>query len=106
MPRSVLISGGSRGLGAELVAGFLDAGCNVASFSRGSTEFVEGHLGSTAFHWRAIDGGDHAPVPPFVQEVAARFGGIDVLVNNTGIATDAVLPLMRADDIADMVETN
>ena len=27
-------------------------------------------------------------------------------VNNTGIATDAVLPLMRADDIVDMVDTN
>ena len=103
MSRTVLISGGSRGLGAELVAGFRAQGCNIASFSRSKTAFIEGLEGSADFHWQAIDGRDHEAVRRFVNDAASR---VDVLVNNTGIATDAVLPLMRADDIIDMVDTN
>ena len=106
MKRTVLISGGSRGLGAELVAGFRAQGCNIASFSRGKTPFIEALAGAADFHWAAIDGRDHAAVRGFVNETAKRFGRVDVLVNNTGIATDAVLPLMRADDVIDMVDTN
>ena len=106
MSRTVLISGGSRGLGAELVAGFRAQGCNIASFSRSKTAFIEALDGSADFYWQAIDGRDHEAVRGFVNDAASRFGRVDVLVNNTGIATDAVLPLMRANDIVDMVDTN
>ena len=106
MSRTVLVSGGSRGLGAELVAGFRSQGCNIASFSRSKTAFIEALDGSADFYWRAIDGRDHEAVRGFVNDAASRFGRVDVLVTNTGIATDAVLPLMRADDIVDMVDTN
>lgn len=103
--RTVLISGGSRGLGAELISGFHAQGCNVASFSRNKTEFIEQQIGA-GLHWSAIDGRDHSAVRAFVNDTASRFGRIDLLVNNTGIARQAVLPLMREDDIIDMVDTN
>ena len=106
MTRTVLISGGSRGLGAELVAGFRAQGCNVASFSRSKTPFIEALDGAEDFHWAAIDGRDHAAMREFVHATASRFGRVDTLINNTGIATDAVLPLMRPDDIIDMVDIN
>ena len=106
MSRTILISGGSRGLGAELVTGFRAQGCNIASFSRSKTAFIEAMEGSADFHWQAIDGRDHEAVRGFVNDTASRFGRVDVLVNNTGIATDSVLPLIRPDDIIDMVDTN
>jgi 3-oxoacyl-[acyl-carrier protein] reductase len=104
--KTVLISGGSRGLGAQLIAGFRDRGYNIASFSRTKTDFIERLLGGRGFRWCAIDGRDHEAVRGFVNETASRFGRIDVLVNNAGISTDAVLALMRADDVIDMVEAN
>jgi 3-oxoacyl-[acyl-carrier protein] reductase len=104
--KTVLISGGSRGLGAQLIAGFLDQGCNIACFSRHKTDFIEQLLDVSTFRWSAIDGRDHEAVREFVNETASRFGRIDVLINNAGISTDAVLALMRADDVIDMVDAN
>jgi 3-oxoacyl-[acyl-carrier protein] reductase len=104
--RTVLISGGSRGLGAALIAEFWHLGCNVATFSRSTSPFIEAHLGEASFYWCAIDARDHDKVRDFVNATARKFAGIDVLINNTGIASDGVLPLMRGDAIVDMIDTN
>jgi 3-oxoacyl-[acyl-carrier protein] reductase len=105
-----LVSGGSRGLGAALVSAMLQRGFRVATFSRsaGASPFVAGLLrdGSPAFHWAAVDGRDHAGLRTFVKDVSARFGRIDVLINNAGIAVEGVLPTMRSEDIAEAVEVN
>ena len=86
MTPTVLISGGSRGLGAELVGGFRAQGCNVACFSRTASPFIEGLAGADNFHWAAIDGRDHDAVQGFINETVGRFGRVDVLINNSGIA--------------------
>src|SRR4029077_13679929 len=41
-----------------------------------------------------------------VADVAARFGRIDVLVNNAGLASEGVLPTMRPQQITDVVGVN
>jgi 3-oxoacyl-[acyl-carrier protein] reductase len=103
-----IITGGSRGLGAALVAGFLERGAAVASFSRMRTRFVDETLGARkdTFHWRALDGRNHACLQRFVKDVAKRFGRIDVLVNNAGIPVEGLLPMMRPETIVAAVETN
>jgi 3-oxoacyl-[acyl-carrier protein] reductase len=103
-----VVTGGSRGLGAALVAGFLARGTAVASFSRMRTRFVDELLDARkdTFHWAPVDGRDHASLQAFVQEVAKRFGRIDVLVNNAGIPVEGVLPMMRVEAIVAAVETN
>ena len=105
-----LISGGSRGLGAELVAGFFQRSYGVATLSRTKTEFIakmlRGSRRRSDFHWAAVDGRDHSALGAFVREVAARFGRIDVLINNIGTAVEGILPTMRTGDIVEAVEVN
>lgn len=104
-----LVSGGSRGLGAELVTGFLDRQYSVATLSRTKTAFITDMLRTRKgrnFHWSAVDGRDQEALRAFVKEVAERLGRVDILVNNAGIAMEGVLPTMRARDIVEAVEVN
>jgi 3-oxoacyl-[acyl-carrier protein] reductase len=107
--RVALVSGGSRGLGAELVSGFLDRQYGVATLSRTKTTFVTDMLRSRKrrnFHWGAVDGRDHEALRAFVKEAGERLGRIDVLVNNAGIAMEGILPTMRMRDIVETIELN
>ena len=58
----VLISGGSRGLGAAIARRCLDHGCLVATFSRSPTAFVEDERRrdpeGARFHWVPLDARD------------------------------------------------
>ena len=84
-----LVSGGRRGLGAELVSGFLDRQYGVATLSRTKTAFITNMLRARKgrhFHWSQVDGRDHEALRAFVKEAGERLGRIDVLVNNAGIA--------------------
>ena len=105
-----LISGGSRGLGAALVSGFMQRDYGVATMSRSKTKFIDatkrGRDTAKRFHWAAVDGRDREALRAFVTDVAERFGRIDVLVNNAGLAAEGVLPTMRPDEIAEVVDVN
>src|SRR6478736_6661320 len=104
-----LVSGGSRGLGAELVSGFLDRRYGVATLSRTKTPFITDMLRARRrghFHWSAVDGRDHEALRAFVKEVGERLGRIDVLVNNAGIAMEGILSTMRTSDIVEAVQVN
>lgn len=105
-----IVSGGSRGLGAELVKGFLARGYRVATTSRQSTPFIrrlEAKAGrNKAFLWAAADGQDAGALRHFVKAVVDRFGRIDVLVNNAGIARDGILATAPEKDISDTIESN
>src|SRR6266567_3762878 len=104
-----LVSGGSRGLGAELVSGFLNRQYGVATLSRTKTAFITNMLRACKgrhFYWSQVDGRDHEALRAFVKEVGERLGRIDVLVNNAGIAMEGILPTMRTRDIVEAVEVN
>ena len=49
---------------------------------------------------------DHAAADAFVRGVNDRFGAIDVLVNNAGVARESVLGLVREEDIDAVVDIN
>ena len=98
MPRTVVISGGSRGLGAVLTKAFLaEDGYNVAICSRSRSEFVDSLLADD--HWKSrvlfkqVDLSDRTAVSQYVREIRERFGTVHVLVNNAGVAVDGVLAL-------------
>jgi 3-oxoacyl-[acyl-carrier protein] reductase len=104
-----LVSGGSRGLGAALVSGFIAQRYAVAALSRTRTPFIDQVLRRTrdkAFHWSAVDARDSEALRAFVTETADRFGRIDLLVNNAGIAVEGVLPTMRLREIEEAVQVN
>lgn len=108
--RVIIISGGSRGLGLALVRHFLAAGDAVATFSRSPTSDVETLKtdGATAdrFFYASADATDSDAIQGFVGAVNERFGRIDALVNNAGIARDGVIATMPDDQIRQLLEVN
>lgn len=91
--RVVIVSGGSRGLGAALCERFLRAGLRVATFSRKAGPLNDRFQGHERFHWQAVDVGDCRATRSFVLDVVRRWQRVDGLVNNAGMSMDQLLAL-------------
>jgi 3-oxoacyl-[acyl-carrier protein] reductase len=107
--RVVLITGGSRGLGAGLVSSFLELGDRVATCSRSPSDGTAAWVaeaGPDRFHYEAVDLADNSAAEQFVHGVLERFGRIDVLVNNAGVARDGVLALFGDEEIDQVIDLN
>ena len=104
----MLITGGSRGLGAGLVSSFLELGDSVATCSRSPSEATDawGSQWPERFYYDPVDLANANACEAFVANVVERFGRVDVLVNNAGVARDRVLPLMREQDIDELIDLN
>jgi len=108
--RVALITGGSRGLGAGLVQSFLDAGYAVETCARTPTPVIKDWDNDPElvgrFHFTQADLSDRAVAERFVKKTATRWGHLDVLVNNAGIAREGVLALFEDDDLDDVIDLN
>lgn len=108
--RIVLVTGGSRGLGAGIVEGFLAAGDTVVTCSRSATDRTDAWAADPSlagrFHFEAVDIVDAEAAAAFVGRVVERHGRIDVLVNNAGVARDGVIGLVTERDIDDVLDLN
>lgn len=84
----VLITGASRGIGLATAEAFARRGATLALCSRDADRLAAaaaGHCDRTGVLHAAIDVRDAGQVRDFVRGVEARFGRIDVLVNNAGV---------------------
>lgn len=81
--RSVLITGGAGGIGAELVSAFAAQEARVA-FLDIDLERGESHARATASRFLPCDLTDVAALRAAVGRIESEQGGIDVLVNNAG----------------------
>jgi len=107
-PRTVVVTGGSRGLGAGIVQMFLDQGDRVATCSRSSTSATDGWTAGLGdrFYFAPLDISDRDASRAYVRAVVERFGGVDVLVNNAGVARDGVLGTFSDDDVDSVIDLN
>jgi 3-oxoacyl-[acyl-carrier protein] reductase len=106
LPRHVIVSGGSRGLGKALVTGLLAAGYRVSTFSRARTDFIEQHSGNPALFFECADICDAQTLSRFLDQAKEKFGLPYGLVNCAGVATVGVLPLLRDQQIDEAIATN
>ncbi|MGN6761376.1 MAG: SDR family NAD(P)-dependent oxidoreductase [Leifsonia sp.] len=84
MSQTVLITGGTSGIGLSLAESFLELGASVVVCGRSQTaldRFARAHPQAQAVRADVTDAADRAAL---LQAVADRFGDLDVLVNNAG----------------------
>jgi len=98
-PRSVLVTGGNRGIGRAIAEAFVANGDLVAITSR-SGEAPDG------VHAVKCDVTDAASVDAAFDEVEATHGPVEVLVANAGITADTLLLRMSEEDWSRVIETN
>jgi 3-oxoacyl-[acyl-carrier protein] reductase len=98
-PRTVLITGGNRGIGRAIAEEFIAQGHRVAVTARSG----EGPAGSITV---VADVTDAASLDTAFSEVEAQLGPIEVVVANAGITRDMLLMRMSDDDFTSVVDTN
>jgi 3-oxoacyl-[acyl-carrier protein] reductase len=92
---TVLITGAANGMGRATAEVFAEAGAHVAVTDLAAEAVGEvaddlTHRGYSAEAW-PLDVADPAAITAVVAAVAARFGGLDVLVNNAGVSAFAAI---------------
>jgi 3-oxoacyl-[acyl-carrier protein] reductase len=97
--RSVLVTGGNRGIGRAIAEAFVAAGDNVAVTYR-SGDLPAGVLGVKC------DVTNAAEVEAAFVEAEAAHGPVEVVIANAGITRDTLLLRMSEDDFAAVVDTN
>jgi acetoacetyl-CoA reductase len=106
-----LVTGGTRGIGAAITRMLSKNGCAVAAgYSRGTetaealaAELVGAGATVSVHQGRVDDVGDCVRV---VDEVLAKHGRIDFLINNAGITVDKTIRKMTADDWHRVLDVN
>lgn len=98
-PRTVLITGGNRGIGFSIAETFIAQGHRVAVTARSG----EGPKGSMTVVADVTDG---ESLDRAVAEVEAALGPIEVLVANAGITKDMLLLRMTDEDFETVIDTN
>jgi 3-oxoacyl-[acyl-carrier protein] reductase len=98
-PRTVLITGGNRGIGFAIASEFVALGHRVAVTARSG----EGPAGSLTVR---ADVTDAASIDAAFTQVEAELGPIEVLIANAGVTRDTLMMRMSEDDFTDVIDTN
>jgi short-subunit dehydrogenase len=108
--KSVVITGGSRGLGLEMARLFAQEGANVTLIARTeqTLERARAELEKMGTTVRGIrcDIRDRGHVEAAIAEVVRHFGKVDVLVNDAGIIQVGPYDRMQLDDYEDAMATH
>ncbi|MFP1778097.1 SDR family NAD(P)-dependent oxidoreductase [Lonsdalea quercina] len=105
--KTVVISGGSSGLGLYLVEMFLARGYNVATFSRTLSDDLKEMIDKNRnLFWNSLDVNDFVALKKYVLAVKKIFGSIDILINNIGYLYEGVFVLTPNREMEKTVSTN
>lgn len=97
--RKVIVTGGTRGIGREVVDRFVAHGDTVVSLSVSGAPI-------TGARSIACDVGDPDDVARAMETAVGELGGLDILVVNAGIARDNLLSRMTTEEFTSVVQTN
>ncbi|MGW5518817.1 SDR family oxidoreductase [Nocardia africana] len=87
----VVVTGGAQGIGFEIASFFATAGAKVAVFDRDAAQLKSAWDGVGNVRQVSVDVADIDAVADAVGDIVEWAGGVDVAVNNAGIARDAVV---------------
>jgi 3-oxoacyl-[acyl-carrier protein] reductase len=109
--KSILITGGSRGIGEALVKAMAAEGANVGFSYRSSAESAERVVKEAGDHGTTIkayqsDAADYNQAEELVKAFIGDFGQIDALINNAGITADTLMLRMSEDQWDCVIDVN
>tara|TARA_B100000287_G_scaffold23640_1_gene23133 strand:+ start:131 stop:877 length:747 start_codon:yes stop_codon:yes gene_type:complete len=105
-----LITGASRGIGKEIAKVLAGAGAHVVCLARSENKIKElcvsinNSNGSASYY--SCDINDENKFSNIIKSVTAKFGTIDILINNAGITRDSLLLRMSEDNWDLVLNTN
>ena len=108
--RTVLITGGSRGLGLVMARQFAAKGANLVLVARDAEELARAREDLSVYNAEVLtvvcDITDHAQVDQMLAQVRERFGDIDVVVNNAGTIQVGPMEEMTYADYDEAMQTH
>lgn len=107
--KNVLVTGGSRGIGAAIVKHLAELGARVAftySSKQDLAESVLKSLPGEGHFIQAMDLSNPASIEEAMKSILKNLGTIDGLVNNAGITKDQILLMMKLEDFESVINTN
>lgn len=107
--KTVIVTGGAKGIGKAIALKFASEGANIVlNYRSTSPEEVKNEIEAMGVKCLTVqaDVSNTAEAQKLVDEAVAEFGGVDVLVNNAGITRDTLLMRMSEDDFDSVINTN
>ena len=109
--KTVIVTGGSRGIGRAIVDLFADEGADVTFFYRSDAAAAAEALAAAQAAGRKVsaaqvDVRDSQACAAAVEHVVERCGRVDILINNAGVIRDNPLQAFDDADVADVLDTN
>jgi 3-oxoacyl-[acyl-carrier protein] reductase len=109
--QTVIVTGGTRGIGKAIAEAFLKGGARVivtystneaaaAKFKQDNSQFAEN------IDIQKLNVTKYEEVEKFFKYIDTKYGGFEVLVNNAGIRKDSVLAMMKESDWHDVLNVN
>jgi 3-oxoacyl-[acyl-carrier protein] reductase len=110
--RTVLVTGGSRGLGLGIARKLAASGYRVITVARKPTKELTAAIAQAkrgkagALHFTAFDLGNIDEIPALVRNLRREFGPLFGLVNNAALGLDGALSLMHNSQIEALIRVN
>lgn len=107
--KKIIVTGGSRGIGASIVQLLAEQGAHVAftySSKEESAKNVLSSLKGEGHFYVQMDVASEDSVTKGLEAIFAKWPEVDGLVNNAGITKDGLLLRMKAEDFDQVISTN
>ncbi len=107
--KTVVVTGGAKGIGKAIALRFAKEGANIVlNYRSTSPEAVKNEIEAMGVKCLTVqaDVSKTDDAQKLIDAAVAEFGGVDVLINNAGITRDTLLMRMSEDDFDAVINTN
>jgi 3-oxoacyl-[acyl-carrier protein] reductase len=110
--RTILVTGGSRGLGLGIARKLVASGYDVIAVARSDNKDLKAAAAEAkrakrgALHFVPFDLGEIGKIPDLVRDLRKDFGPLFGLVNNAALGRDGALSLMHNSQIEELIRVN